>query len=500
MAYLMGIDLGTSSVKTIIIDIDSNVKAMAQEEYSIEIPYEGYAEQRPEIWWKATVNTIKEALAKSGIKSSEIKGIGLSGQMHGMVLIDKNLKVIRPAIIWCDQRSKSEVDAIYKKIGRDKLGRLTLNPVATGFQISSLLWVKYNEYQNYNNTYKVLLPKDYIRLRLTNEIGTDITDASSTLAFDTSNRKWSEYIIKALELDIDKYPGCYNPFDLAGVVTREASQETGLACGTPVVFGGGDQPMQAVGNGVIYPGIVSSTIGTGGQVFTVIDKPLYDDELRTHTFCNAIPGTWNIMGASLCSGLSLRWLRDNILNGLDYHIIDEMASNILPGSEGLIFLPYLTGERTPHMDPYAKGIFFGLSLKHTNAHMIRAVLEGVTFSLRDSLEIFKQMGIKMDRLVASGGGARSSLWLQIQADVFGVEVYRSKATEHACMGAAIMAGVGTGVYASVQEACEHIVKYHQEPVLPNSKNMEIYNYYYGIYKEIYPRNKDLFKRIGEYCC
>lgn len=494
----MGIDLGTSSVKTIIIDTDGNIKAVAQKEYGINIPREGYAEQQPEVWWESTVNTIRNALTSSGIEKSQLKGIGLSGQMHGMVLIDKNLDVIRPAIIWCDQRSKSEVLEIYEKIGKEELGRLTLNPVAAGFQVSSLLWVKKNEPENYKRTHKVLLPKDYIRLRLTGEIGTDITDASSTLAFNTSARKWSKKIIEALGLDLDKYPFCKNPFDIAGIVTREVSGETGLAPGIPVAFGGGDQPMQAVGNGIVSPGIVSSTIGTGGQIFTPIDKPLYDKELRTHTFCNAVPGTWNIMGASLCAGLSLKWLKENILQETDFNSMGRKAEMIPAGSEGLIFLPYLTGERTPHMDPHARGVFFGLTLKHTRAHMIRAVMEGVVFSLRDSMEIFRSLGVKMDKIIASGGGARSRLWLQIQADVFGKEVYKTNSVEQACMGAAIMAGVGTGIYPSIDEACRQLISYDSEPVLPDKEKMKTYNYYYSIFKELYFNNKNSFKKMGEY--
>lgn len=495
MSYLMGIDLGTSSVKTLIIDLDGTIKGTGQEDYSFEIPCEGFAEQHPETWWKATVNTIRDAIIMAGISAGEIKCIGFSGQMHGMVLVDKNFNVVRPAIIWCDQRSKSQVEEIYEKVGRNELGRLTLNPVATGFQTPSLLWIKQNEPENYEKTFKVLLPKDYIRLKLTGEIGTDITDASSTLAFETAEGQWSEKILRILGLDIEKYPLCKMPFDIAGTVTQAAAKETYLEPGTKVVFGGGDQPMQAVGNGIVSPGIVSSTIGSGSIIFTPSDKPVYDTELRMHTFCNAVPKIWSIMGASLCGGLTLRWLKENIIQSGDYKSIDAKAGKYPPGSEGLLFLPYLGGERTPHMDPYARGIFFALTLKHTSDHMARAVMEGVAFALRDSLEIFRNLGIKTNKVIASGGGAKSSLWLKIQADIFNQEVYTTKMTEQACMGAAIMAGVGAGYYSSIPEACNQVVKHNSEPIIPDRNNADIYDHYYGIYKELYERNKDLFKKM-----
>lgn len=495
MACLMGIDLGTSSVKTMVMDYDGNILAADSEKYPIHTPRIGYAEQDPDIWWKATAKTIKKVLHSPNVDCGRIKSIGLSGQMHGMVLIDKNGAVIRPAIIWCDQRSKAQVDYIYNKIGRSELGKLTLNPVATGFQTASFLWIKENEPENYEATYKVILPKDYIRFKLTGEISTDITDASSTLAFNTPEREWSEDLIKRLGMDIAKYPGCGLPTEIAGSVTEKASKETGLAKGTIVVLGGGDQPMQAVGNAIVEPGTVSSTIGTGGQIFTPVSEPVYDPMLRTHTFCNAVNGTWNIMGASLCAGLSLRWFGENVIGKSDFGDIDFEAEKLSPGSTGLIFLPYLTGERTPHLDPFARGVFFGLTLSHNHIHMARAIMEGVVFALRDSLEIFKALGIKTDKVIASGGGAKSKLWLKIQADVFGKEVYTTQTTEQACVGAAITAGVGAGVYSSVREACKSVVKLNEESILPEKEKTDIYEHYFQIYREIYLRNKDLFQKL-----
>lgn len=497
MSYLMGIDLGTSSLKTMIIDFEGNVKALTRKEYGIDIPFEGYAEQQPEIWWEAAVYTIRQSLKESGIKPRDIKGVGLSGQMHGMVLINRSLEVVRPAIIWCDQRSNEQVKEIYDKIGKERLGRVALNPIATGFQTASLLWLKDNEPLNYNNTYKVILPKDYIRFKLTGKLETDYSDASGTLAFDTVSLRWSEDIIATLGLDIEKYPPCKNSQDISGEVTGKAAEDTGLFPGTPVVCGGGDQPMQAVGNGIVIPGVISSTIGTGGQIFTLIDKPLYDKELRTHTFCNAVPGTWNIMGASLSAGLSLQWLRDNILQGMDYKTMDNEAWKLPPGSGGLIFLPYLIGERTPHMDPFARGMFFGLTLKTNRFNMIRAVMEGVVFALRESIDIFNSLNIPMKNIIASGGGAKSRLWLEMQADIFGMEVRTSKITEQACMGAAITAGVGLSIYSSFASACRELIRYDDEIIYPDVKNSDIYDYYYNIYKSLYARNKDLCKEMSQ---
>jgi xylulokinase len=496
MGYLLGIDLGTSSVKTALVDIYGKILAVASEEYSIEIPCQGFAEQNPEVWWKAAVNTIRAVLVKSGISSDEIKSIGLSGQMHGTVVINKDLQPLRPAIIWCDQRTVSQVQKIYTQVGMERLGEITLNPVAVGFQVASMLWIRENEPEIYNNIYKVILPKDYIRLKLTGKVGTDITDASSTLSFDTKKLEWSEDIIDATGLDIDKYPEVGLPYSIAGEVTGSAETETGLKKGTLVVYGGGDQPMQAVGNGIVEPGLVSSTIGTGGQIFTLAQEPIYDRKLRTHTFSNAVPNTWNILGASLCAGLSLRWLRENIIAKTRYDELDKAAELLPPGSEGLVFLPYLTGERTPHMDPHARGVFFGLSLKHNYVHMARAVMEGVVFALLDSLNIFKGLGIPMNKVIASGGGARSKLWLQMQADIFNMEVYTTKSVEQACLGAAIMAGIGCGIYSDVVQACKVAVKINDEPIVPIEDNVRKYRHFYNIFGELYSCNKHLFQQIS----
>lgn len=494
MGYLIGIDIGTSAVKVIVMDHDDIIAGTARSGYDISRPVDGYAKQHPETWWKAVIGSVGEVLVRSGIRNSDIDCIGLSGQMHGMVPVDSKRHCVRPAIIWCDKRTEEQVRKVYCRIGEEDFRKITLNPLSTGFQLVSLLWVKEHEPDIYDRIYKVILPKDFIKMKLTSGIGTDYTDASATMTFDTALLKWSELLIEKLELDIKKYPVCSYSHEIAGYVTDEAAFETGLKAGTPVVCGGGDQQMQAVGNGMVQPGTICANIGTGGQISTLSDRPLYDEKGRIHTFCHAVPGMWVIMGASLCSGLSLSWLRENILCGTDYEKIDSEAARTGPGSGGLVFLPYLLGERTPHMDPHAKGMFFGITLKHTWSHIARAVMEGVAFSLRDSLEIFRDMGITPDKIIASGGGAKSALWAQIQADIFKSEIYISKFDEQACLGAAITAGVGISVYGSIQEGCRQTVRFRDERYHPESNNFKAYDMNYDIYKELYINNKGLFKK------
>lgn len=495
MGCLLGIDLGTSSVKVLITDFVGNTIAFSQVGYEISIPKYGWAEQDPEVWWGATVKALRLALYESGVEAAKISGIGFSGQMHGLVAIDKEFKAIRPAIIWADQRTQNQVEEIYNIIGKNQIAKLTLNPLATGFLIASLLWMKQNEQDYFNRINKVILPKDYIRYKLTGMIGTDTTDASATLAFNTCEKKWCEEIILSLGLNINIFPKLGEPYDIAGQVTHSAAYETGLNINTPVVFGGADQPMQAVGNGIVEPGLVASNIGTASQLSTPIEKPLYDIKLRTNTFCHAQKNMWNIQGSSLNGGLALKWLKDKVLKVDDFKMFDEEAMSVDAGSEGLIFLPYLTGERTPHFDPAARGVFFGLTLKQERKHLIRAVMEGVVYSLRDSLEIFKSLNIKVEKVVASGGGAKSKVWLQMQADILKNPVYTTNIKEQACLGAAIMAGVGVGVYKTIHEACSTIIKISNDVTLPKKQNVEIYDRQYEVFKEIYLRNSDLFRKI-----
>lgn len=494
MAYLLGIDLGTSSVKSVLMDQQGRLAALCQQEYMFDIPQEGWAEQDPEIWWQAAASTIRGVLEKSAISPRSIDGVSFSGQMHGLVPLDRNGSATRKAIIWCDGRSIQEVEDIRNLVGVEHLGEITCNSIAPGFQIASLLWMKRHEPQNYERTETILLPKDYLRYRLTGVLSTDLTDAASTLALNVREGRWSDDLIRQLDLRRSLYPEIHLPEDPAGEVTAEASAQTGLAQGTRVFHGGADQVMQAIGNGIISPGQVSVTIGTGAQVFAPISHPVYDPQMRAHTFNNFHTDNWYFMGATLSGGLSLRWLRDSILGNIPYPEIDALVDQIPRGSEGLMFLPYLSGERTPHMDPLARGMFFGLTLHHNRAHLMRAVMEGVVFSLRDCLELCTQLGQSCQHIIASGGGARSAPWLQMQADIFNREVYTSNMLEQAGVGAAICAGVGAGVYADYRQACDTVIHWNEVPILPDPKGAARYQEYYELYRDLYTANQALMHR------
>lgn len=491
MNYLLGIDLGTSSVKTCLIDYAGTVWASRSEPYSINSPARNMAEQNPEEWWLAAKQTIQYCLQKLEGSRGEITGIGFSGQMHGLVALDKDHQVIRPAIIWCDQRSQEQISSIYNIVHKDELGRQTLNTLSPGFLLPSLMWIKENEPFHYEKIDKVVLPKDYIRYRLTGVIGTDATDACATLIFDTEKRKWAEELSKRLGIDTAIFPECHEPYEVAGYVTQSAADETGLTPGVPVVYGGGDQPMQAIGNGILSPGTISCTIGTGGQLFTPVNEPVYDRLFRTNTFCHT--NNWYILGANLSAGLSLKWLMENILFEENMAELNAEAGKIPVGSDRLVYLPYLNGDRTPHLDPDAKGMFFGLQLKHNRYHMVRAVMEGVAFSLRDSLEIFNHLNVPVERVIASGGFIQSDLWMQIVADVFQKRISTTLTKEHACMGAAIMAAVGTNAYKSIEEAVKVMVKFSDREVEPNENNGKIYKERYELFKSLYIKNKELFR-------
>jgi len=499
MDYLLGIDIGTSGTKGVLMDREGKIYARAGREYSIDIPQPGWAEQDPEIWWEATIQVIREVIKKSEVNPQQIRGIGLSGQMHGTVFLDKNLQSFRPAIIWADQRSSSQCESIYQKVGKGQLTELTGNPIAAGFMCSTLLWMKENQPEEFSQIYKVILAKDYIRYKLTGNLGTEVTDASGTLLLDIKRRCWSEELLDLLNLPLDILPEeVHESQEVAGYLLAEVARNTGSLEGIPVVYGGGDQSMQAVGNGVIRPGILSSTIGTGGQLFITIDKFTYDPKLRIHTFCHAIPHSYHLLGAILSAGLSLKWLRENILCAHDsYRIFDEEVEKIRAGSEGIIFLPYLLGERSPYMNPQAKGVFFGLSLKHHRAHLMRAVMEGAVFALKDCLEVFEELGIKIEQVIASGGGAKSRVWRQIQADVFNKEISMTQSIEQAAMGAAILAGVGVEIYKNVEDGCKKVVKLKEEKIKPIPENVDIYNQQFKIYQSLYQDLKEDFKGLKE---
>lgn len=506
MAYLLGIDIGTSGTKTVLFDEMGNTIASALEEYPLYQPNIGWAEQDPEDWWQATAASIHRVLAVSGVKSTDVSGIGLSGQMHGLVMLDGDNKVLRRSIIWCDQRSTAECDQITSLIGAERLIEITANPALTGFTASKIMWVKNNEPDVFEKAKKILLPKDYVRYRLTGEFATEVSDVSGMQLMDISGRCWSAEILSKLGIERSQLADLYESQEVSGKVSNTAAAQTGLREGTPVVGGGGDQAAGAVGNGIVKPGVVSSTIGTSGVVFAYLDKISIDPKGRVHTFCHAVPDTWHVMGVTQGAGLSLKWFRDNFckeekstaeLMGVDpYVLMDQEADKVKAGSNGLLYLPYMMGERTPHLDPFAKGVFFGLSAKHDKRDMIRAVMEGVVYSLRDCLEIISGMGVNVSEIRASGGGGKSKLWKQMQADVFGTGITTINSGEGPALGVALLAGVGTGIYKNVAEACDTAIKVKnvQQP------DMELYNKYskfYTLYGQLYKSLKKDYRDLAD---
>ncbi len=503
--YLIGIDVGTTGSKAVLVEPDGAVKASATTEYPMFTPQPLWAEQNPADWWTATVASIKRLLAEGGVKPQEIAGVGLTGQMHGLVLLDAQGEVLRPCIMWNDQRTAAQCAAITKKVGRKNVLRLTGNPVLPGFTAPKIVWVRENEPQVYARAAKVLLPKDYVRYRLTGGFFGEVSDASGTSLFDVGRRRWSDEMLKALDIPREWLPEVTESPEVSARVNAEAARETGLLEGTPVVGGGGDQAAQAVGTGIVAEGIVSATLGTSGVVFAASETYRVEPKGLLHAFCHAVPGMWHLMGVMLSAAGSFRWYRDTLgeiekakaqETGRDaYDLLDEGAATAPPGCEGLIFLPYLTGERTPYPDPNARGVFFGLTLRHGKAHMTRAVLEGVSYGLRDSLELMRALGLEIRQVRASGGGARSALWRQILADVFATEIVTVNVTEGAAYGAALLAGVGAGVYDSVPAACERAIRVTGRtspgPAVP------IYADYYPHYRALYPALAPEFAAIAE---
>ncbi len=507
MSYLMGIDIGTGGTRCIIVDEHGHVVAGATGEHApISSPQPLWAEQDPEDWWRATIAAVRQALAAARLDGAAIRGIGLSGQMHGVVLLDKNHKVLRPSLIWCDQRSQAQCDWIHNTVGRARTIELTCNPALTGFSAPKILWVRDNEPAIFEQARLFLLPKDYIRFRLTGTVASEVSDASGTTLFDVANRQWSKEMLAALQLDPSFVPPVYESYVASASISELAARETGLKAGTPVVGGGGDQAAGGVGNGIVQPGVVSCTIGTSGVVFAFSDKPVLDAKGRVHTFCHAVPGKWHIMGVTQGAGLSLRWFRDNfagaelqtafLTGGDSYDLLSKEAARAPAGSEGLIWLPYMMGERTPHLDPNAKGVLFGVTGRHQRFHVIRAIMEGVAYSLRDSFEIFGEMGVPVKQVRASGGGGRSELWRQIQADVFGREIVTINATEGPAYGVALLAGVGTGLWSSVEEACAASIRVVTRQK-PDKVNVATYNAFYPTYRALYGALKPHFDRVTE---
>jgi xylulokinase len=492
--HVIGIDVSTTATKALLVDGTGSVVATASSSYDYAVPHPMWSEQDPHIWWDATIAAVSELLAKSEVAASDVAGIGLSGQMHGSVLLDAAGEVIRPAILWNDQRTEGECDEIRSKVGRDRLISVTGNDALTGFTAPKLLWVMNNEPRNWERVSTVLLPKDYVRFRLTGDFALDVAGGSGTILFDLARRTWSTEILGLLDLDPSLFPSVFEGVEVTGVVSDEAANATGLRPGTPVVAGGGDQSANAVGVGAVEPGIVALSLGTSGVVFATSEGPAIEPEGRVHAFCHAVPGRWHMMGVMLSAAGSLRWLRDSLAPGSSFSDLDAGAAEVPPGSDGLLFLPYLTGERTPHPDPRARGAFVGLTVGHDLRHLARAVLEGVAFGLRDGLDLMVASGVSKPRVIrASGGGLRSALWRQILADVLDTEIVTVETEEGAAFGAALLASVGAGIHASVAEAVSASVDVR--PAAKPSLNASRYDEAYALYTGLYPALSPTFNSL-----
>jgi xylulokinase len=470
------------------------VSSGTEEHQPFASPQPGWAEQDPRDWWRACGIAVRKSLQKSGLPPHEITCVGFSGQMHGAVMLDASGEVVRPALIWCDQRTEKQSRDLSERFTTERLIQLTCNPPLTNFTLTKLLWVRENEPQLWARVHYVMLPKDYVRFRLTGERAIEQTDASGTLLLDVANRRWSKEVLFTTGIDESSLPHLYESSDVCGRLTEEGAAATGLRAGTPVVAGAGDQAAGAVGMGIVRAGVVSATIGTSGVVFAATDRPALDPHGRLHTFCHAIPGRWHVMGVTQAAGLSLRWFRDTfgVAKGSaataardPYEFLSEEAAAVPPGAEGLLWAPYLMGERTPHLDPNARGALVGITPSHHRGHIIRAILEGVAFSLKDSFSIFEEMKVPVTRIRLGGGGARSPLWRQIQADVYAHEVEIVEAEEGAAYGAAILAAVGARHFASVDEACDAVVRIATRvpPALSSSHTLQRN---YATFRRLYP--------------
>ncbi|MGH9516434.1 MAG: xylulokinase [Terriglobales bacterium] len=495
MKYLLGIDVGTGGSRAVLTDRNGEIISSATcEHVPFASPKTGWAEQDPKDWHRATGSAVRQAISAAEIDASDISAVGLAGQMHGAVLLDENNEVLRPALIWCDQRTQAQCDWLNTKIGEAKIIQLTCNPALTNFTLTKLLWVRKNEPEIWKRFRRVLLPKDYVRFRLTGEQAMDFAEASGTLMLDVAHRRWSEEMMSAAELPMSCLPELYESPEICGRISEAGAAHTGLKAGTLVVAGAGDQAGGAVGMGIVRAGTVSATIGTSGVVFAATDTPAMDRQGRVHTFCHAVPGRWHVMGVTQAAGLSFRWFRDLLgmrASDLSYDDLTREAATVPPASDGVLWAPYLMGERTPHLDPDAHGTLTGLAANHTRAHVVRAILEGVAFSLKDTFSLFAEMRVPVGIVRLGGGGARSPLWRQIQADVYGHEVEILAAEEGAAYGAALLAGVGAKFWASVDEACDAIVKV-QHTVRPDQAAVKVLSIQYEKFRQLYPALKPLF--------
>ncbi len=495
MTCFLGIDASTTATKSLLMCASGEVLGVASPEYTYQTPQPLWSEQHPDLWWQATVTGIRQVLAQTQVDPADVKGVGLTGQMHGLVLLDAAGEVLRPAILWNDQRTGAQCNEIRRRLGKSRLIQLTGNDALTGFTAPKILWVREHEPEVYAQVAHVLLPKDYVRYRLTGQFATDKAGGAGTLLFDIKARDWSPEVLEALDIPADWLPQTHEGPEITGHISAEAAEATGLKVGTPVVGGGGDQAAQAVGVGAVEPGIVAITLGTSGVVFASTSEPFIEPESRLHAFCHAVPGRWHLMGVMLSAAGSLRWYRDTLAPGVDFDALLAPAAKVPSGSEGLLFLPYLTGERSPHPDPLARGAFVGLTVRHTQAHLTRAVLEGVAFGLRDSFELIKSVGLAEIRQVrVSGGGARSALWRQILADVLNAELVTVNTTEGAAYGAALLAATGAGVFPDVNAACAATIRLTGRTAPGPAR--AAYQNLYPLYRDLYPALRTSFNAIG----
>lgn len=504
--YLLGVDLGTSGTKTVLFGRDGCVVASASREYPLEQPRNGWAEQDPECWWRAARETIRQVIAESGVVPAQIRGLGISGQMHGLVLLDGNGRVLRKAILWCDGRTQQECAEITERVGRERLIRIAANPALTGFTAGKLLWVRRHEPEIWEQVRHVLLPKDYVRFRLTGEYASEMSDASGTNLLDVANRRWSGEILDALDLDATLLPPLMESSDAAGTITLQAAAETGLQQGMTVAAGAGDNAAAAVGTGVVIPGKAFATIGTSGVIFAHSDRAQIDPRGRVHTFCAAVPGAYATMSCTLAAGLSLKWFRDQFCQaecqaaaqmGEDaYTLMNQEAAKSPIGANRLLYLPYLMGERSPLLDADARGAFVGLSGMHERRDLLRAVMEGVIYSMRQNLDVLRGMEITPAEVLACGGGAKSPFWRQMMADVFSLPVKTVCSTEGPALGAAILGGVAAGVYADIPAACAALIR-ENAPMLPDVQRHVAYEKYYELYESLYPALKDAYHALAQ---
>ncbi|MDP8905151.1 MAG: xylulokinase [Chloroflexota bacterium] len=494
MACALGIDVSTTATKAILVDEAGTVRGIGVAEYGFEVPRPLWSEQQPELWWTGAVSAIGSVLASAGVGGDEVVAVGLTGQMHGAVLLDRECRVLRPAILWNDQRTAAECDEIRRLVGERELIEITGNDALTGFTAPKLVWVRQHEPEVWRRLAHVLLPKDYLRLRLSGEYAMDKADGSGTLLFDLAARDWSAAVLGALEIDGAWLPPTFEGPAVTGSVSPTAARETGLPAGTPIVAGGGDQAANAVGVGVVARGAVALSLGTSGVVFAATEDPLYEPRGRVHAFCHALPARWHMMSVMLSAAGSLRWYRDMLAPGTDFAALVAEAADVPVGSDGLYFLPYLSGERSPHPDPLARGAFVGLTVGHARRHLTRAVLEGVCFGLRDGMQLMVDAGIDAPKQVrASGGGLTSALWRQILADVLEAEIALPSTAEGAAYGAALLAAVGAGWFGTVEDACRQLVR--ATTVASPGPAAAVYAERHAVYRELYPALAGTFRRM-----